>query len=94
MTRQQVLDLYFLQARHQLIEVAAFLDRVERAEGPDDFRLKSFRAALKELSGRKKQKAKRVQLAFSDRTTKPIKQATTKAACGAFPGKIQKSKPN
>ena len=28
MTRQQVLDLYFLDARHKLIEVAAFLDRV------------------------------------------------------------------
>jgi hypothetical protein len=94
MTRQQVLDLYFLNARHQLIEIAAFLDRTERASGQDDFRLQAFRAALKELSGRKKQKTKRVQLAFSDRTTKPIKQATTKAACGAFPGKIQKSKPN
>ena len=28
MTRQQVLDLYFLDARHKLIEIAAFLDRV------------------------------------------------------------------
>ncbi len=27
MTQQQVLDLYFLDARHKLIEVAAFLDR-------------------------------------------------------------------
>ena len=27
MTRQQVLDLYFLDARGKLIEIAAFLDR-------------------------------------------------------------------
>jgi hypothetical protein len=26
MTRQQILDLYFLDARHKLIELAAFLD--------------------------------------------------------------------
>ena len=36
MTRQQVLDLYFMDARFRLIELAAFLDRVERAEGQAD----------------------------------------------------------
>jgi hypothetical protein len=87
MTRQQVLDLYFLDARHKLIEVAAFLDRVERASGRDDFRLKSFRAAIGKLNGNKKNKAKEVLLAFSDPTSKPIFAATTKAACGAWPGK-------
>jgi hypothetical protein len=86
MTRQQVLDLYFLDARHKLIELAAFLDRVERAEGEDDFRLKSFRAALAKLNGKKKHKAKTVLLAFSDPTKKPIFAAATKAACGAWPG--------
>ena len=86
MTRQQVLDLYFLEARHKLVEVAAFLDRVERAGGRDDFRLKAFRAALGKLSGKQKEKARRVLLAFSDRTKKPIAAATTKAACGAYPG--------
>ena len=85
MTRQQVLDLYFLDARSKLIELAAFLDRVERASGQEDFRLKAFRAALTNLNGRGKEKAKRVQLAFSDPTTKPIPAATTKAACGAWP---------
>ena len=60
MTRQQVLDLYFLDARHKLIEVAAFLDRVERASGKDDFRLKSFRAAVGKLNGKKRNKAKEV----------------------------------
>jgi hypothetical protein len=83
MTRQQILDLYFLDARHKLIEIAAFLDRAERANGKDDFRLKAFRAALKELSGGKKQKAKRVQLVFSDKTTKPVAKAAGKGAVGA-----------
>jgi hypothetical protein len=83
MTKQQILDLYFLDARHKLIEIAAFLDRTERATGKDDFRLKAFQAALGELTGRKKQKAKNILLAFSDPTTKPVAKATSKGACGA-----------
>jgi hypothetical protein len=84
MTKQQVLDLYFLDARHKLVELAAFLDRVERAEGKEDFRLKRFRAALAALNGKKKHKAKRVLLDFSDPTTKPITKATGKGAVGAW----------
>ena len=86
MTRQQVLDLYFLDARHKLIEIAAFLDRAERAEGKDDFRLKAFRRAARALEGNKRRRAEKVLLAFSDPTTEPIPAATTKAACGAWPG--------
>jgi len=87
MTRQEVLDLYFLDARHKLIEVAAFLDRVERATGRDDFRLKAFRVALTKLGGRQKEKSKRILLAFSDPTTKPIAAAEEKGAVGAWAGK-------
>jgi hypothetical protein len=83
MTRQQVLDLYFLDVRHKLIDIAAFLDRVERAGGKDDFRLQAFRAALAGLSGSKKQKAKNTLLAFSDLSTKPIEKAGSKGAIGA-----------
>jgi hypothetical protein len=84
MTKQQVLDLYFLDARHKLIEIAAFLDRAERATGKEDFRLKNFRAALTELDGKKKNRAKNVLIAFSDPTTKPIAKAQSKGATGAY----------
>ena len=87
MTRQQVLDLYFIDARHKLIDVAAFLDRVERGEGPADFRLDAFRDAVAQLSRGRTGKAKRVLMAFSDPTSDPIPAATTKAAVGAWPGK-------
>ena len=82
MTKQQALDLYFLDARHKLIELAAFLDRVERADGKDDFRLKAFRAALAKLTNGKKQRAKNVLLAFSDLTIEPIARAGGKGAVG------------
>ena len=85
MTRQEILDLYFLDARGKLIELAAFLDRAGRTKGNDDFRLKAFRKALKELGSTKNNRAERVLLALSDPTTKAIPAATTKAACGAWP---------
>jgi hypothetical protein len=86
MTRQQVLDLYFMDARSKLIDLAAFLDRVQRADGDEDFRLRALRRALHELGGDTPQRAEGVLKALSDPTTDPIAAATTKAACGAWPG--------
>jgi hypothetical protein len=86
MTRQQTLDLYFMDARCKLIELGAFIDRVERSSGDDDFRMSAFRLALAELSKGDTHKAKRVLMTLSDPTTEPIAAATTKAACGAWPG--------
>lgn len=84
MTRQQILDLYFMDARWKLIDLAAFMDRVERAEGKDDFRMKAFREALQELGKSNADRANRVLLAFSDPTTEPIAAAAGKGAVGAW----------
>jgi hypothetical protein len=84
MTRQKVLDLYFMDARFRLIELAAFLDRVERAEGEADFRLDAFRKALRELDADKPERAKQVLLAFSDPTSEPTAKAPGKGAAGAW----------
>jgi hypothetical protein len=86
MTRQQTLDLYFMDARCKLIDLAAFIDRVERSTGDEDFRMAAFRLALAELSKGNQEKAKSVLMTLSDPTTEPISAATTKAACGAWPG--------
>ena len=88
MTRQQVLDLYFMDARFRLIELAAFLDRVDRGEGQADFRLDAFRKALRELDGNKPERANQVLLAFSDPTAEPIAKAPGKGAVGAWPGRL------
>jgi hypothetical protein len=86
MTRQQVLDLYFMEARARLIDLGAFIDRMERATGEEDFRMKGFRNALNELTKGDPAKARRVLLSLSDPSAEPIPAATTKAACGAWPG--------
>ena len=84
--RKKILDLYFLDARARLIDIAAFMDRVDRADGGDDFRYTAFCAALKALESEKQDRARKVLLVFSDPTEEPIPAATTKAACGAWPG--------
>ena len=86
MTRQQALDLYFIEARAKLIDLGAFIDRVERGTGEEDFRMKAFREALSALGKSGTDKAKHVLLAFSDPTTEPIPVAPGKGACGAWPG--------
>jgi len=86
MKRELVTDLYFMEARAKMIDLAAFFDRVDRAEGTDDFRLSALRQALQELNSGHPDRAKRVLLRLSDPTTEPLPAATTKAACGAWPG--------
>jgi hypothetical protein len=88
MTKQQVTDLHFLDARARLIDLAAFLDRIERADGAEDFRMAAFRRAMTELSSRNPQKARQVLLALSDPTETPIEKAHGKGACGAWPGEV------
>lgn len=86
MTRQQVLDLYFMDARCKLIELAAFLDRVDRGSGDADFRLGAFREAMKHLADGEPKRAEAVLLALSDPTAEPIAKAPGKGAVGAWPG--------
>ena len=76
-----------MEARAKLIDLAAFLDRLDRAEGEPDFRLTGFLTALQQLGSSDPNRAKKVLLSLSDPTTEPIPAATTKAASGAWPGK-------
>jgi hypothetical protein len=86
MTRQEVLDLYFMDARSKLIDLAAFLDRVDRATGDADFRLDALNDAIGALDARDATRAKAVLLKLSDPTREPIERAPGKGACGAWPG--------
>ena len=86
MTRQQVLDLYFMDARCKLIELAAFLDRVDRSEGEADFRFPALQNALSALASDQPGRARSVLMALSDPTEQPLEAAPGKGACGAWPG--------
>ena len=86
MTRQKILDLYFMDARSKLIDIAAFLDRIDRGEGDPDFRLSAFRKALEELRRGEPERARGVLMSLSDPTTEPIAEAPGKGAVGAWTG--------
>ena len=82
-----VVDMYFMEHRAKIIDIAAFLDRVDRTDGAGaaDFRMKAFHDALALLSDGKADRAARVLDLFSDQTTAPIPAAGEKGATGAWP---------
>ena len=79
-------DLGFMDARSKLIDLAAFLDRVQRAGQEDDFRVQALNRAVKLLQADKPQRAREVLLSFSDPSTEPIAKATMQGAIGAHRG--------
>ena len=84
--RSAVIDRDFLEHRAKLIDLAAFLDRCERAKGSDDFRLRALRAAIPLLIDGQAERARRVLESFSDPTNEPIAEAPGKGASGAWEG--------
>jgi hypothetical protein len=90
LNQTQVTDQYFLEHRAKLLDLAAFLDRVERAipdgrQGTEDFRLRALRHAMAILLDGKPERARRVLEAMSDPTVEPIAKAPGKGAAGAWP---------
>jgi hypothetical protein len=93
LTRDRAMDLYFMEHRAKLIDLAAFLDRLDRsppsptAASPSsapDFRLEAFKQALGILSDGRSDRARRVLELFSDPTNEPIAKAPMKGALGAY----------
>ncbi len=69
MTREQVVNRYFLEMRCKVLEVAASLDRVDRAEpasnGAADPRLERLQQAIRVLLENGPGRAENVQMIFS-----------------------------
>lgn len=89
--RDGVVERYFMEHRAKLLDVAAFLDRLDRAEAPEDatsggedFRMEAMQRAIKLLVDEKGERAKRILELFSDPTTDPIPAAPMKGATGAY----------
>lgn len=84
-TCQQVVDRCFLEHRARLIDIAAFLDRVDRADGTDiDHRMAALSKALDVLSDGQGGRAGRILAIFSDDSTELMQSAEgVKGATGA-----------
>jgi hypothetical protein len=81
-----LVDLGFIDARSKLIDLAAFLDRTQRAGQDSDFRVTALRNAIAQLALNHPRRAEEVLRSFSDPTTEPVAQAATQGAIGAYPG--------
>lgn len=82
---EKLVDLGFMDARSKLLDLAAFLDRVDRSGGSADFRVEALRSAIAELASSGPERARRILERLSDRTDEPARSATTQSACGAPP---------
>jgi hypothetical protein len=92
LSRESVIDRYYLENRAKVLDVAAFLDRVDRAAAadgstaPEDFRLRSLHAAIAVLLDGEPERARRILELLSDPSTEPIAKAPMKGAKGAWEG--------
>ena len=87
LTQQQLIDEYFMEVRARILDVAAFLDRMDRSverNAEDDFRMVAMRQALQALCVRNPGRVYDIQMIFSDPTTDPLMQLDRKSAFGAF----------
>lgn len=83
---KELVDEYFIENRTRLLEIAAFLDRLERADpsyAAQDFRMKAFTEALANLS-QATGRLDRIQMLLSDPTTAPLEALDRKSAIGAY----------
>ncbi len=87
LSKRALIDRSYLEHRARLLDVASFLDRVERAggEGADDFRMRAFHACCALLIDGKPDRTQRILELLSDHTREPIAHAHTKSATGAVP---------
>jgi hypothetical protein len=80
-----LVDLQFIDARARVLDIAAFLDRIQRHDQTDDFRITALRRAIAELSSDEHGRTRRILEILSDHSEDPIPAATTQSACGAPP---------
>lgn len=86
LSRQAVINTYFLEHRAKLLDIAAFLDRLDRASPSHvvDFRETALRHALKILTDETPDRVRRILELFSDQSQNlPQSAAGAKGASGA-----------
>lgn len=82
-----MVDAYFIENRTRILELAAFLDRLERAaDGPasDDYRLAALQEAIVRLAEGGPHCVRDVQMIFSDPRLELLDALDQKSANGAF----------
>ena len=82
-----LVDEYFIENRTRVLEIAAFLDRLDRGEdgsAASDFRMRALREALTVLASEAADRVEQIQMIFSDPTSEPLEALDQKSARGAY----------
>jgi hypothetical protein len=85
----QLVDEYFIETRNRIVEVAAFLDRIDRADAAvarEDFRVRALTEAIGILNSPSTTRVQDIQLLLSDPTSEPLAALDRKGAVGAWRG--------
>ncbi len=86
LSQQNLIDEFFMESRTKILDIAAFLDRLDRSvseDGRDDFRILAMRDAMQELNSQVPGRIERVLLIFSDQNIELLEELDRKAAYGA-----------
>jgi hypothetical protein len=82
-----MVDEYFIENRTRPLEIAAFLDRVDRADptlAGRDFRLRALADALQVLASGQPDRLLQIQMLLSDPSLEPLAALDRKSAQGAY----------
>lgn len=86
LTQLEIIDEYFMEQRAKLLDIAAFLDRIERScehNAAMDFRLTSFRDAIRALGREEPARVERLLMLFSDPRLELLNERDQQNADGA-----------
>ena len=86
LSQREIIDTYFMENRSRILDVAAFLDRLERArvkDAEDDFRYRALREAMQALVGDSPTRTKDIQMILSDPKTDLLDERDQQNADGA-----------
>ena len=77
--------MQFIDARSRVIDLAAFLDRIDRHPGEDDPRIEALRGVLPLLLDKRPGRARAVLESLSDTSIELPESASSQGATGAPP---------
>ncbi len=88
LSQQQLIDEYFIEHRTKVLDIAAFLDRFDRAsprDAEEDFRMDALRKALAALLDTESGgRMRAVQMLLSDPRSDLLPELDRKSAFGAY----------
>jgi hypothetical protein len=94
LTQRELIEGFFIEHRAQIIDIAAYLDRLDRSVDHDaesDFRFLAVRKAMRELSSDEPGRVERILMHLSDPVVELMDTRDRQNAFGAFPGSEKQS---